>query len=250
MEQKNSPIMKTKERSVAYPFLNLEQALVLVTKLHGELGKGPYSREDAVRGMGYSSVSGASARAVASLVHYGLLERNGNAYVFSPLAESIVFPTDESGKQRQEAIAKAACLPKIFEKMVTRFQGQALPGLLENILMREGVTSGSAKEVAITFKETMQFAGMLKNGVLSHAVVISDTVPVTPPSSEAASVFVRCGASPVTTTVKRDSFQFADSGGGWNVVVSSSRPLTSEIKKKLIDVSELLEALNVEESEV
>lgn len=252
--QKKEAKQKNVERSVAYPAVTLEVAIELVSKLRSALGKTPYSREEAAKALGYSGISGASARAVAALVHYGLLDRNGNTYSTSELAEEIIHPTDETGLSKKQAIAKAALAPKLFDRLVDKFRNQSLPGLLENILLREGVSSNSAKDVAIIFKETLQFAGMLVNGV----VVDSFSGP---------GVSDRAGQDNLVNENKANSnlynfldqtdllskkqepkknFVFTDSGSGWNLVVNSDKPLTSEVKKALIDIADSLKNINIE----
>lgn len=84
--KENISINTTKQRSAAYPVINLESAINRLILLNQSLGKGPYSRTDAAKGMGYSGLSGASSRTVAALVQYGLLDRSGNTYSLSELS--------------------------------------------------------------------------------------------------------------------------------------------------------------------
>jgi hypothetical protein len=235
---------KNRERSIAYPSINLEKAIELVSKLRSELGKGPYSREDAAKGIGYAGISGASARSVAALVHYGLLERNGDTYQISELGEEIIHPTDETDAKRKMALVTAAKSPKLFQKIVNRFQGQSLPGLLDNILVREGVSSNYSKEVATILKESLIFSGILQNGVIIDAssVTFHDDETEQASTEQSKSSFADFGFfSSTNKEQKKNLYTFSDSGSGWSVIIKSDQPVTSEIKTLLIKVSELLE---------
>lgn len=236
-------IKKIKERSVAYPSVTLEEALNRLQELQSNHGSGPYSREDAARGMGYSSISGASTRAVAALVHYGLLDRSGNAYTQSKIAREILFPVSDQAKSH--AITQAAHSPRLFETLIKKYAGQAIPTMLDNILIREGVSSGASKETANTFRETLKFAGLLKNGVVLTDV--SGEADASQPEDgrplQGAGGYESSGRGGKTVPGK---FLFSDSGKGWNLSISSETPLTSEIKKVLVDIAEKLEQINKE----
>lgn len=251
MENKEEKEKKNnRERSVAYPSTNLENAIEMLSKLRSELGKGPYSREDAAKGLGYSGISGASSRSVAALVQYGLLTREGNTYSISELAEEITHPTDETGEKRRHSIVIAAKSPKLFQKIIDQFKNQALPGLLGNILMREGVNNNYSKEVSIILKDTLQFSGILKNGVI--------TDPISTMSSD-LNIEEKNDANLNSSTFNSADFGFStkkdvnsethvhnDSGNGWVLTIKTGKPLTSDVKRKLIDVAELLEKINEE----
>lgn len=227
-----TPQTKSKERSVAYPSVNLQKAVEWVEDISKKLGRGPYSREDAVVAMGYKGLSGASTRSVAALVHYGLLDRNGNAYSLSKLAEEIVHPTDETGSSKVTAILKAATNPRLFDSLVRKYQGQALPSLLANILRREGISNNYAEEVASIFKETLQFSGLLKNGVVGGSEHKVNDQGVGNPN-------VDVPQTPAVTKNKGYSFEL--SGEGWAISVKSSKRVKLATQQKLIEVGQELE---------
>lgn len=169
MSDEKTKTKQTKDRSVAYPGVPLSHAIDLTAKLREALGKGPYSREEAAKAIGHSRLTGPAARKVAALVHYGLLERSGNTYSQSQLAQDILKPV--SDELKNAAIKKAALQPKLFQKLCQKFGGQALPSMLQNILVRERVSEGAADEVVRIFTETMLFAELLVNGVLDKPVM-------------------------------------------------------------------------------
>lgn len=232
---------KLKERSVAYPALTLENSIALVSKLRSGLGKGPYSREEAIKALGYSGVSGASARAVASLVHYGLLDRSGNTYSQSELTQEILYSTDETGDAKKRAILKAAQSPKLFEKIIEKFSNQSIPSLLENILIKEGVSSNSAKEVATVLKETFLFSGILVNGVI---VALPEKIAKESQKNILKENDVFFDSNKIEKTSTTQFYQHNESGNNWGLAIKTKVPLSSEIKKELIEITEKLEKIN------
>jgi hypothetical protein len=158
-------VTKKRMRSSAYPAFTLEQAIEATKELREKLGKGPYSRDDAARSLGYSGVTGVSAGKIASLVHFGLLQRKGSAYYQSELADHIfLYRSDE---ERDSGIKRALNNPTLYKRLISAYEGQALPTMLENILSRQyGIQEKVAKAAANTFKKSAQYAGILVNGVL------------------------------------------------------------------------------------
>lgn len=246
MENQNNKTIKSKERSVAYPALTLENSINLVSKLRSGLGKGPYSREDAIKALGYSGVSGTSARAIASLVHYGLLDRNGNTYSQSNLSEEILYTTDETGNARKQAIAKAASSPKLFEKIIEKFSNQSLPSLLENILVKEGVSSNSAKEVGLILKETFTFSGILVNGVVVSLPkkILEDNQKDIVFEKSSNTINDISDFQSNKNILPQNFYTHNESGNNWGLIIKTGIPLNSEIKLKLISITDLLEKIN------
>jgi hypothetical protein len=235
--EKEEKAKKTRERSTPYPGVPLEKAIAMVAEIKVALGKGPYSRTAAAQALGHSTLTGPAARKVAALVHYGLLDRSGgDAYVLGKTVNDILHPISED--QRRGAIALAAVQPKLFSKLIQQYSGQGLPRMLSSILIRDGVSSGAAEEVATIFSETLSYAGLLKNGVISGGVPIVATTEDTGPSEQVVALAV----SPAEqSTPVHAGYMFSDSGDGWSLTIKAAKPLNSNIRKALIDLTEKLE---------
>lgn len=159
------PVQKKRERSTAYPACSLETSLNDIMNLKERLGKGPYSREEAAKALGYSGINGISAGRIAACVHYGLLARSGSTYGISDLANRIINPTSEDEKGL--AITEAFQAPALYSKLVKTYMGSALPTMLPNILARNyGIADKAASNAAQTFRDSAEYAGMLKSGVI------------------------------------------------------------------------------------
>lgn len=152
-------------RSSAYPAISLDEAIELAGTLRRQLGKGPYDRGSAAKAIGYSGVNGASAKKIAALSHFGLLTRSGNTYSQSVLADSILLSTSE--QEKRNSIAQASKTPKLYKSLIEKYNGLGLPVLLENIIVREyKISEKVANQVAKDFKKSIEFSGLLQNGVV------------------------------------------------------------------------------------
>jgi len=151
-------------RSCGYPMITLNRAIVVAKTLCDGLGDGPYSRQAAARGLGYSSFSGAASGKIGSLVHFGLLSRLAGSYAITPLARSVFdYPAEGS----EEAIIQAAYKPILYNRLITRFCDKPIPDKLEAILSADyGITGKAAPLAAQNFIETVEFAGLLREGKL------------------------------------------------------------------------------------
>lgn len=151
-------------RSRAYPSNDLATAVRRLELYNTNLGPvGYHTREEIAVAIGYKSMSGPASRAIASLVHYGLLERRKDKYGISDLAKSILLPHSEG--ETRSAIQEAAVRPALFNEIVTQYKGRELPGLLGNILTspQYGISPKVKDEVVEVFKSSIEYAGLLNN---------------------------------------------------------------------------------------
>lgn len=160
---------KTKrDRSTAYPAIPLGEAIEYSKKLIAAYPKSQFDRASAATSMGYATLSGASAPKVAALAHYGLLDRKGNAYKNSDLADRILHYSTE--EERAEAILEAVKHPKLFESLIGEYSGRAIPPTLNNILVRQyKISLKVADTVVQIFKDSLEFAGLYSNGIVSES---------------------------------------------------------------------------------
>jgi len=167
-EQSTKTEKKTKrDRSTAYPAIPLGEAIEYSKKLIAAYPKSQFDRSAAAVSMGYATLSGASAPKIAALAHYGLLDRKGNAYKNSDLAERILHYSTE--EEKAEAILEAVKHPKLFESLIGEYSGRAIPPTLNNILVRQyKIGLKVADTVVQTFKESLEFAGLYSNGIVSE----------------------------------------------------------------------------------
>lgn len=156
----------TKKRSSPYPSMTLEKGIRIMEIIRKKLGNGPYDRLSIAQSLGFKTVSGPTAQKIASLVYFGLLNRTVNAYRQSELSEKIFLQTSES--EKEIAIKEAAQTPKLYSDLITKFTNNSLPELLTNILAREfRISEKIGKKVEADFRQTLEFAGLIQNGVVT-----------------------------------------------------------------------------------
>jgi hypothetical protein len=148
------------------PFSTLEEAVDHLTAIQGRLGLGPFGLDALAEALGHKSgVSGTARSKVGGLTHYGLLSREGKAYRVSQAGRRILLPV--SPADRRAAVAEAARAPALYAELIGAYAGQPLPQLLSNVLVHNfQVNPNTAGGVADTFRRTVEYAGLLRAGVL------------------------------------------------------------------------------------
>ena len=178
-QEKDASLQEAKrERSTAYPGINLERAVEVLEDVVKNLGKGPFDRESIARASGFNGVTGTSSSVIGALGHFGLLDRQGNSYSCSELGSRILTPLDATEKQL--ALIDAVQKPRLYQKLIDTYDGQSLPGMLNNILIRShGIAQKVAERAAETFRESCEFAGILQNGIIKneHSGAIGSNEP-------------------------------------------------------------------------
>ncbi len=153
---------RSTSRGAAYPSIGLKEAVAKLRQVYDKVGKGPSSKESYVQGLGYASISGASNRTFAALVHYGLLEKSGGDYRISSLGMKIIFPSPDETETEQQLLRRAALASRLFRAIYDKYVGEKLPTLLANALIHDfQVYDKSAKEAAQNFQQSLEYAGLI-----------------------------------------------------------------------------------------
>jgi hypothetical protein len=145
--------MDKRIRSPNYPAISLPEAITRVTTLYRAIHTHAAPRDVVAKGMGYTSLNGASATAISALHKYGLLERSGDDVKVSERALSILHP--HTPEEKAAAITAAAGEPALFAELAERFPG-AMPHeeLLRNYLVRKGFAPGALGPVIAAYRDT------------------------------------------------------------------------------------------------
>jgi hypothetical protein len=149
--------MNTRMRSPNYPSTHLEQAIDFVEKIHKSERTNPVDRSVAAQAMGYSGISGRSAKVLADLSQYGLLEKAGkNEVRVSKRAVDILHP--DSAEVRLQALRDAAFQPELFQRIREKFPaGQPSEAALHSYFVREDFTDAAIQPAIKAYLHTCQF---------------------------------------------------------------------------------------------
>lgn len=155
--------MEPRSRSSNAPNIGLREAVERVRALHQQVGQSPHDREVVARGIGYKSLSGASAMTISALRKYGLLEGRSEEIRVSDRAMAILHP--HSDDEKQDAILAAAAEPEIFRELASKFPDhRANDELLRNYLVRSGYSPQAVNGIISVYKETAEFVGGIDGG--------------------------------------------------------------------------------------
>ena len=170
----NIVIKKNRKRSASYPAFTLEEVIEATKTLKEKLGDGPYARDHMAVALGYKGVTGSSGSKIAACVHFGMLDRNGNVYSLSDLAQRFFHYVSE--EERAQVLVEAFNKPSLYQKLMAEYGGKSLPQMLESILIRNyGIQENAAGTAVANFRKSAEFVGVLKNGVLMFDN-INDTI--------------------------------------------------------------------------
>ena len=175
---------KERTRSPRFPSQSLSDSLRHVQMIYEGVHRSPIDAETAFNLMGFSGKTGTSAKALASLRQYGLIEGMGGNTRVTDLAMAILEP--ESSNERARSIYRASRSPDVFDSVLARFD-QRLPSVDEPIrayLIRElGFQKNSADDLIQTLRESMALAESLQDSLAGEdevqhvdAIDLPDTV--------------------------------------------------------------------------
>ncbi len=227
--------MSSRMRSPSYPSTPLHQAIDMTKKIHASERTNAVDREVAVMALGYTGLTGRSAKVLSDLLQYGLLEKTGkNEVRVTPRAVEIIHP--ETDAAQAEAIAAAAFDPELFQRIKERFpDGEPSEGALRSYLIRENFTDAALPSAMRAYLQTREFvqqeAGSESNGVGIEGCVESsvDQQVRSEPTMKSAHATQQTARNPAPHPERPFSIAFVGDGIQINGFLSSRREVQSVI---------------------
>ncbi|GAB5448702.1 hypothetical protein [Gymnodinialimonas sp.] len=147
----------TQKHSPAYPNFPLEKAIQMASQVFEKDRKNEIDREVAAQHIGYSGLSGAAGKSLATLAHYGLVEKAGKGQLrVTQVLVDILHPDSED--DRREALRTAGLQPVVFQQIRDRFpDGTPSEAALKSWLMREEFLDRAINPVAKAYLETARY---------------------------------------------------------------------------------------------
>jgi hypothetical protein len=148
-------------------------------------------RETAAKHVGYSGLSGAADKALATLKHYNLLERSGTGQTrVTQVAMDIIHP--DSDEDRKSALLTAGMGPDIFSEIQERFPSSPpSESALTSWLVRENFQNRAIKPIVKSYTETYRY--LEREGAFDTA---SDPGPNASESAEGNQLSLPEGGAP------------------------------------------------------
>src|SRR5262249_29168984 len=115
-------VVTKKERSRAYPLVDLQVANELLRTKLTALGEASVDRDDLAKTLGYSSAQGGvAARKIGALVQYGLLTRQSKLYRMSRLGRQLL-SLKAGSPDFKSALQVALEGPMLFRQLLERYR--------------------------------------------------------------------------------------------------------------------------------
>jgi len=157
----------TRIRSPGYPGISLNKAIDIVDRLYSRVRNNIIDREAAAKDMGYSGLTGQSAKILSDLAHFNLVEKAGKGGIrVTDLAAIILHP--HTPRERAAALREAAYSPELFSQFKSNWpDGHVSENALRTWLMRSGFSSVAIHPIIRSYMDTYSFL-QLENAIESN----------------------------------------------------------------------------------
>jgi|SRR5581483_1670690 len=157
---------RKRQRSPAYPFINLETAIRRAKEFYDHEGRNSAPLKVAVKHWGYEEKSSGGLQTAAALISFGLMKDEGTGdkrkLKLTPAALTILLDERPDSQERANAIKTAALTPKIHQQLWNKFQaGQTSDANMKHMLMLElnpPFQPNAADAVIKEYRDTIGFA--------------------------------------------------------------------------------------------
>lgn len=153
-------------KSPNYPKIGLPEAIERSRTVYELEHTNSAPREVIATAMGYSGMSGASARMISAVFQYGLFEQvEKDLLRISDDALNILL-YERGNPQRLESIRRCAGNPKIYRELKEAFPGNVPSDTnLRAYLVKRGFHPNAVKHVVESYRETLEFVAAESYGV-------------------------------------------------------------------------------------
>jgi len=179
IENGSDEVKRKRQRSPAYPYINLETALKRAKEFYENEARNAVNIKVAVKHWGYEEKSSGGLQTAATLISFGLLKDEGigdkRKLQLTQIALRILLDTRPDSKERGIAIKEAALAPKVHQEIWKKW-GSALPSdsSLKYTLTVEWVPPFNDNAVVgfiKEYKDTIAFAKLSEADELSASTL-------------------------------------------------------------------------------
>lgn len=162
-----------RHKSPPYPAFSLEVAVDKARQFFNVQKRNPVHVDVAINTLGYKPQSSSGIRALAALIHYGLLTEQGSGdarrVLITELARKILMlPDDDS--DRKEALQQAATNPKIFREIQEHYP-EELPSdqaIGKYLTFTRSFNPDAVPALVAALRDTWGFAGLAASDTISE----------------------------------------------------------------------------------
>ena len=157
---------KKRQRSPAYPFINLETAIRRAKEFYDHEGRNAAPLKVAVKHWGYEEKSSGGLQTTAALIAFGLMQDEGTGdkrkIKLTPTALTILLDERPDSPSRAQAIKTAALTPKIHQQLWQKWGlSQTSDANMKHMLILEldpPFNPKTADTVIKEYRDTIAFA--------------------------------------------------------------------------------------------
>jgi hypothetical protein len=153
--------MVRREKSVRYPYYNLEDSLGFAKMIDQIAGRKDAPISAILEHMGIKSENNKQLNyKISSSEQFGLISKHNKSLVVTELARNILSPPgDES--QKQQLLLEAFQSPPIYKQLIEKYEEKELPVVLPNVLQNMGIVKSKIDRAAKVFKQSARYANAL-----------------------------------------------------------------------------------------
>lgn len=225
-----------KSRSGGFPTMNLEEAVNAIKM--GSTGGWNMSKDTFAKAIGGKTAnSGSFIIKLGTLRDYGFIERGGTI-IYTQLAKEIIAPKSDSIEESQNKLKEAFLNCEVFNSLFEKIKngsGESSFATIANLGIHDYKIAVNRKELfAENFIASAKYAGLIDDSIDGKVKVLKEESVNNLPSEE--------GVEVPTFAQNKGGYQFNDSGKGWNLSIKTEKPLSSKIRKILVDIADILES--------
>jgi hypothetical protein len=162
-------VKKPRLRSPAYPAISLKEAIERVKALYDQDKTAVVPLETAAKHIGFAKAHGQAVMFLSALRKFGLVEypSDGRVAITRRAVDIITFPDGHSRKSK--AVQDAALSPTIYSGLVEKYRHSGLPSdeaIGAELIADSGFNPTAVGAFLKDFRESLEYAGLLPNGVL------------------------------------------------------------------------------------
>jgi hypothetical protein len=163
-------VKKARLRSPAYPAISLKEAVERVKALYDQDKTAVVPMDTAGKHIGFAKAHGQALMFLSALRKFGLVEypSDGRVMVTRRAVDILTFP--DSHERKLKAIHDAALSPSIYAKLFEKYRESGLPSdeaIGAELIADSGFNPTAVGPFLKDFRESLEYAGLLSNGVLS-----------------------------------------------------------------------------------
>ncbi|MBR4496080.1 MAG: hypothetical protein IKP12_02995 [Acholeplasmatales bacterium] len=160
-------------KSRKYPATSIEDCIDFLKKV--EKFNGPVGYQQMADVYGVSTSTNSFKARVSSSKQFGFVDADGQKIELTKAAKNLLYPISEDS--REIILIDAVNKPSLYKELIEKYNGKQVPNLnaLSNVLFNDYSIIKTSKDAAAkAFIDSLNYVGVIKNGILIYNAPISN----------------------------------------------------------------------------